>query len=172
MALAVPARASLSGYDQTVAADASAGLTPAARLTNAVLLTGANRGSFNFGATSGDVTMEFVVTGDPSFGGGSAYLAVGANASSNLRYEQWSDTGQFGFTQLGVADYLFSPGVPSPQAPVHVAYVWQSAARTMKLYLNGSFAGSSAGVSASFAMPAAQRQRNHVGHRVPRDGLR
>jgi len=156
IASAIPANASLVGYDQAVTADAAAGLTTAAKLTNAVVLTGANRGAFNFGATSGDVTMEFIVTGDPSFGSGSAYLAVGANTSSNLRYEQWSDTGQLGFTQLGVADYLFSPGVPSPQVPVHVAYVWQSAASTMKLYLNGSFAGSVAGVSASFAMPSGQ----------------
>jgi hypothetical protein len=144
------------GYDQAVSADAAGGLTPAAKLTNSIVLTGANRGAFNFGSTSGDVTMEFIVTGNPSFGTGSAYLAVGANASSNLRYEQWSNTGQMGFTQLGVADYLFSPGVPSPQAPVHIAYVWQSAARTMKLYLNGSFAGSSSGVDASFAMPSGQ----------------
>ena len=43
--------------------------------------------------------------------------------------------------------------MPSPNVPVHITYVWQSATRTMKLYLNGSLAGTSSGVSASFAMP-------------------
>jgi hypothetical protein len=155
LALTAPsAHASLGGYDDAVAADAASGLAPVARLTNAVVLTGANRAAFNFGANSGDVTTEFILEGNPNFSSGSAYLAVGANTSSNLRYEQWNNTGQLGFTQLGVADYLFSPAVPSPNIPVHIAYVWQSVTRTMRLYLNGSLAGSSSGVSASFAMPA------------------
>jgi hypothetical protein len=154
-ALTAPsAPASLGGYDGAIAADAASGLAPLARLTNAVVLTGATRGAFNFGANSGDATMEFILEGNPNFSSGSAYLAVGANTSSNLRYEQWNNTGQLGFTQLGVADYLFSPAVPSPNIPVHIVYVWQSATRTMRLYLNGSLAGSSSGVSASFAMPA------------------
>src|SRR6185503_9946804 len=55
--------------------------------------------------------------------------------------------------QLGVADYLFLPAVPSPNVPVHIAYVWDAATLTMKLYLNGSLAGSRSGVSSSFAMP-------------------
>jgi len=151
--IAPSARASLSGYDAAIAADASSGLAPLARLTNAAVLTGANRAAFNFGANSGDVTIEFVLEGNPNFSAGSAYLAVGANTSSNLRYEQWNNTGQLGFTQLGVADYLFSPTVPSPNIPVHIAYVWQSGTRTMRLYLNGSLAGSSSGVSTAFAMP-------------------
>src|SRR6185503_13076259 len=154
LAVASPAAsASLNGYDAAIAADAGSGLAPLARLTNAAVLTGANRAAFNFGANSGDVTIEFILEGNPNFSAGSAYLAVGANTSSNLRYEQWNNTGQLGFTQLGVADYLFSPTVPSPNIPVHVAYVWQVASRTMRLYLNGSLAGSSSGVSTSFAMP-------------------
>src|SRR5262245_20728438 len=84
------------------------------------------------------------------------YLAVGTNTASNLRYVQWNNTGQLGFTQLGVADYLFSPIVPSPTQPTHVAYVWEAATRTMRLYWNGSLAGTSSGVSASFAMPYGQ----------------
>ncbi len=153
---AMDARASFPAYDAAIVIDAASGLATLSKLTNALVLTGANRGAFNFGANSGDVTMEFILTGNPAFGSGSAYLAVGANANSNLRYEQFSDSGQLGFTQLGVADYFFTPGVPSPQAPVHIAYVWQSASRTMRLYLNGSFAGSSSGVGAAFAMPTGQ----------------
>ena len=153
---AMDARASLPAYDAAIALDAASGLATLSKLTNALVLTGANRSAFNFGANSGDVTMEFILTGDPAAGGISSYLAVGTNTGSNLRYEAYNNTGQLGFTQIGVADYLFTPGVPSPQAPVHVAYVWQSVSRTMRLYLNGSFAGSSAGVSTAFAMPAGQ----------------
>jgi CotH kinase protein/Lamin Tail Domain/Fn3 associated/Concanavalin A-like lectin/glucanases superfamily len=149
----VPAKASLSGYDAAITADAGGGLVPLAKLTTPAILTGANKIAFNFGAHSGDVTMEFVLEGNPNAGSGSAYLAVGANTSSNLRYEQYNNTGQLGFTQLGVLDYLFSPAVPSPNFPVHIAYVWQPSTLTMKLYLNGSLAGSVSGVSASFAMP-------------------
>lgn len=150
------APASLATYDTIVSADAAAGLPTLARLTTNAVLTGANRVAFNFGANSGDVTMEFILTGNPSFGTGSSFIAVGANNLSSLRYNQWQSTGQLGFTQGGVVDYLFTPGVPSPQAPVHIAYVWQSASRTMRLYLNGSFAGSSSGVSPDFAMPTGQ----------------
>ena len=148
------ANASLPAYDAAIAADAGSGLTPLATLTTPAVLNGANFVAFNFGANSGDVTMEFVLEGNPSASATAAYLAVGANASSNLRYEQFNNTGQLGFTQLGVADYLFSPAVPSPNIPVHVAYVWIQSSLTMKLYLNGSLAGSVSGVSASFAMPA------------------
>lgn len=149
-------RASLAAYDASITADASGGVNTLARLTEPAVLNGANRVAFNFGANSGDVTMEFILTGNPSFGTGSSFIAVGANSTSSLRYNQWQNTGQLGFTQGGVADYLFNPGAPSPQAPVHIAYVWQSASRTMRLYLNGSFAGSSSGVSAAFAMPTGQ----------------
>ena len=155
LALAVvPARASLIAYDAAITADAGSGLPTLATLTTPVVLSGANKVAFNFGANSGDVTMEFVLEGNPNAGTGSAYLAVGANTSSNLRYEQWNNSGQLGFTQLGVADYLFSPAVPSPNIPVHIAYVWQQATFTMRLYLNGSLAGTYSGASAAFAMPA------------------
>lgn len=148
--------ASLPAYDAAITNDVASGLVPLARLTTNAVLTGANRVAFNFGANSSDVTMEFILTGNPSFGSGSSFIAVGANTASSLRYNQWQNTGQLGFTQGGVADYLFNLGVPSPQAPVHVTYVWQSASRTMRLYLNGSFAGSSSGVSTAFAMPTGQ----------------
>jgi len=150
---AIEASASLGAYDAAITTDAGAGLTPLAKMTNALTLTGANRGAFNFGNNSGDVTMEFVLEGNPNVGGGSAYLAVGANATSNLRYEQFNNTSQLGFTQLGVLDYLFSPVVPSPVLPTHIAYVWNAATRTMTIYVNGSAAGTVSGVTAGFAMP-------------------
>jgi hypothetical protein len=147
------AQATLDVYDAAITNDAASGVVPAARLTSAVTLTGSNRASFDFRAISGDATIEFIVGGDPTATGASGYLAVGANTSSNLRYDQYSNTGQMGFTQLGVADYLFSPAVSSPVTPTHIAYVWNAAARIMTLYWNGSVAGTSSGVSTSFAMP-------------------
>jgi hypothetical protein len=111
---ACPAAASLSAYDSVINADRAAGLRPTAMLTNAATFNDVNKTAFNFGTNSGDVTIEFILTGNPVAGGPNGYLAVGANASSNLRYEQWNDTGQLGFTQLTVADYTFSPIVPSP----------------------------------------------------------
>jgi hypothetical protein len=155
-ACALPALASLEAYDSIITNDAATGLPPVARLTNAVTLTGANRAAFNFGTIAGNVTMEFILAGNPAASPGAAYLAVGANASSNLRYEQFSNTGQLGFTQLGVADYLFAPAVPSPVNPTHIAYVWNNTAKTMTIYVNGALAGMRSSVSASFAMPAGQ----------------
>jgi len=150
------AAGSLSNYDAAINSDAGAGTIPVARLNTAVTLTGANGVPFNFGTNSGDVTIEFILQGNPNTGIGSAYLAVGTNTVSNLRYEQYNNTGQLGFTQLGVLDYLFSPAVPSPIAATHIAYVWNDTTRAMKLYLNGSLAGNSSGVTARFAMPYGQ----------------
>ncbi len=145
----------LDDYDAAIAADAAGGLTPLSRLTSSVTLTGAAGAPFNFGSVSGDATMEFIVEGDPTASVGS-YLAVGENGDSSLRYEAWNNTGQLGFTQLRVADYLFSPPVPSSSWPTHVAYVWDSAAFSMKIYVNGTLAGTASDVSDSFAMPTGQ----------------
>ncbi|MCP4456160.1 MAG: hypothetical protein GY809_32280, partial [Planctomycetes bacterium] len=150
------ALASLETYDQAIEADRAAGLPPLATLTSPVTLTGANKVTFDFGRTSRDVTMEFILEGDPAPGSASKYLAVGSNTGSNLRYEQWSNTGQLGFTELGVLDYRFSPAVPSPTHAVHIAYVWDESERTMTLYLNGTLAGTTSGVTDRFAMPTGR----------------
>jgi hypothetical protein len=149
------ASASLSSYDTVIANDATAGLKPLARLTSPATLTGANRASFNFGTNSGDATIEFILEGNPA-AGPDGYLAVGENSSSNLRYAQWADTREMGFTQLGEVDYLFTPAVSSPTIPTHVTFVWNAATHTMQLYLNGALAGTRSGVSPNFAMPRGQ----------------
>ncbi len=148
------ASASVESYDAVVDVDATGGLSPAARLTTPAVFNGGNRQAFNFGAVTGDATFEFILQGNPTAITTTAYLAVGANATSNLRYEQWSNTGQLGFTQLGVLDYVFNPAVASPSTPTHVTYRWQASALTMQVYINGVLAGTRAGVSAAFAMPS------------------
>lgn len=144
------AAAALTDYDSTITADAASGPVPTAKLTNAATFTGANSLTFNFGTITGDGTMEFILEGSPATANG--YLAVGSNASSNLRFEQWNNTGQMGMTQLGVADYLFTPGVPTPAVQRHITYVWNGSG-TMKLYVNGVLAGTNAGVTAAFGLP-------------------
>ena len=142
----------LTKYDAAIAADASSGLVPLATLTNIVTLTGSGLVPFDFGPTSGDTTMEFILEGDPTVGA-DGYLAVGENSTSNLRYAAWQNTRQMGFTQLGVADYLFTPAVSSPTVPTHVVYVWDSADLAMNLYVNGALAGTNGAVDSAFAMP-------------------
>ena len=149
----LPARASLTLYDQAITADeAGVGPIPTAKLVSAVTLDGSNSSSFNFGTVSGASTCEFIVEGNPTTGGRDGFLAVGSNSSSSLRYEQWDDSGQLGFTQSGVADYSFSPLVLSPTEATHVAYVWDGDGR-MDLYLDGTQVGQNTGVASSFGMP-------------------
>lgn len=143
----------LGPYDAAITADTASGLTPLTTLTQPVMLTGAGGEPFDFGGNSGDVTMEFIMEGDPVATGDSGYLAVGENATSNLRFDQWQNTAQVGFTQLGVADYLFSPGVPSPTIPTHLTFVWNATTLSMTLYVNGVSAGTVPNVSDAFAMP-------------------
>lgn len=154
-ALVMPSlgHASLALYDAAITEDAGgAGPVPIAQLTSAVTFSGSNRSAFDFGATSGSVTMEFIVEGDTTAGGRDGYLAVGSNSTSSLRFEQWDDTGQLGFTQGGVADYLFSPLVLSPSEATHVTYVWDGDGR-MDLYLDGTLVGQNTSASGAFAMP-------------------
>ncbi|HAM71628.1 MAG TPA: hypothetical protein DCM86_08305, partial [Verrucomicrobiales bacterium] len=143
----------LENYDAVIAADAAAGVLPVASLTSAITLSGSAGVAFDFGALSGDATLEFILEGDPS-ASDSSFLAVGADPKSSLRYEVWSNTGELGFTQAQVADYQFAPGVPSPARPTHLAYVWDPATATMKLYRNGKLAGTVAEVDPGFVMPA------------------
>ena len=124
-----------------------------ATLTTPVVLTGTSGAAFDFGATSGDVTMEFILKGDPT-ASTESFLAVGTNNPlSRLDYEVWPSTLQLGFTEGHVADYLFTPGVASPTNDTHLAFVWDSTNLVMELYANGTLAGTASGVASAFAMP-------------------
>ena len=147
-ALVTVVRASLTDYDAAITADP---LVPTAKLTNAVTFTGTNSFVFNFGTVTGDGTFECIV-GEGSTAPANGYLAVGANSTSNLRFEQWNNTGQMGLTQLGVADYLFTPAVPTPVTLRHITYTWNGAG-TMKLYVDGVLAGTNSGVTTAFGLP-------------------
>lgn len=144
----------LQPYDAAIAADAATGLTPLVTLTNPVVLTGTGAVPFDFGPGSGDASIEFILEGDPVLTGDSGYLAVGEVPTSSLRYDLWQDTRQLGFTQGGVADYQFTPAVPSPTVPTHVTYVWNPDELTMRVYINGALAGTVTDVSPDFVMPS------------------
>ncbi|MES2708863.1 MAG: CotH kinase family protein [Verrucomicrobiota bacterium] len=149
----LPCPAGLPEYDAAVTADAAAGLSPASRLTESATFLGTDSVAFNFGTVSGDGTFECVVeaTGDVSSG----YLAVGENSMSNLRLQQWPNTGQVGMTQSGLKDYFFTPPVSSPATPSHLAYVWDGAG-TMRLYVNGVPAGTNSEVTPAFGLPTGE----------------
>ncbi len=146
------AKAALTDYDAAIAND-NAGTLPYAAISTASVSFDTTSGApFDFGAVSGSSTIEFIVGGDPVAQGRDGFLAVGANGTWNLRYEQWDDTGQLGFTHLGVADYLFDPPVATPVDPTHIAYRFDQTTETMDLYVGGVLAGSQSGPG--YEMPA------------------
>lgn len=152
--------ATLPSYDAVIAADHGDGngsYPYAAALLAAETFDGAQAAEFDFGEIEDSATFEFILEGDPVAGDRDGFLAVGEDPLDNLRYEQWDDTGQLGFTRLGVADNLFveedDPDLLlSPEVPTHVTYSWDADDLTMFLYINGVLAGTAEGVD--FAMPA------------------
>jgi hypothetical protein len=157
LGLTFSASASLVTYDAKIAEDHGGGAGPLpyeAVSTSSVTFDTTNSAAFDFGAISGSSTIEFILSGNVVDGGRDGFLAVGANETWNLRYEQWDDTGQLGFTHLGVADYLFTPGVDSPDTPTHVTYRWDLPTETMELYLDGELSGSAN--APGFEMPTGQ----------------
>ena len=144
------AQATLAMYDDAVAGSGFTARTTAA----SPALDGTNQVAFDFGAIAGDATFDFILRGDIAAGGRDGFLAhADADASNSLRYEQWDDTGQLGFTRSGVADYLFTPAVTSPATDTLVTYRWTDATDTMDLFLDGNLAGTTTGVSVAFQMP-------------------
>ena len=93
---------------------------------------------------TGDWSAEFVL--DRVGSKQSSVLIRGvplAVPSTALKLEQYPNTEQIGFTQYGVADYTFSPAVPTPLNQwIDLVYV-NHAGAGMDLYLNGVLVGTS-----------------------------
>lgn len=131
--------AGLADYDAAIAADDVA--LPGGslvKLTTPVILDGTRGVPFDFGDTFKDKTIEFIISGlqDPT----GSVLAVGANDTFELRFDQWKDTGRLGFTHLGNKDYVST--IPTPAAPTHVTFRWDEISNTadvmnMEIYING-----------------------------------
>jgi MYXO-CTERM domain-containing protein len=118
-------------------AEVAAGTAPAATMfttiTSPIL--------FDIGALSGDRSLEFIFNGNAAAAGSVSSALIGtqsvANGRQGLKYEQWNDTGFFGATAFGVADYTSTIPV---QDNVTLHAVFTSSGATTDFYLNGSLA--------------------------------
>jgi hypothetical protein len=86
--------------------EVGAGTAPASTLFSTV--DGAAPVTFNVGALAGDRSFEFIVN---SGAGGDSQaligsLVVGATGRQGLKFEQWQNTGMYGVTDFGVADFV------------------------------------------------------------------
>jgi hypothetical protein len=125
-----PARADLMQWQ----VEANAGTAPAFLGTNFATPT-----VVNIGSLSGDITYEFIVNGvDGSRS--SALLGDITGQDQAIKFEQFDDTGLYGVTAYGFADYDF--GVPTDfGADVHLAFVADAGAVTTTLFVNGVATG-------------------------------
>jgi len=100
--------------------------------------------------TGGGVTYEFVYNVPEVVGASSAFmgsLSAPAGTSAGLKFDQWENSGTYGATAFGVADYTSTvPHIVGADA--HVVFVADGT--DLQLYLNGEFAETIAG--ASFAL--------------------
>jgi len=127
VALAVPAFATITDWqDGSIPAFYAFDVTP---------------GVYDIGEFSGAVTYEFMVNSNPDETQPSMAL-IGTLAGENgparagLKYEQWQDTGTYGATLFGVAD--FDSGVATaPGEDTHLAFVSEDG--EIDLYVNGIY---------------------------------
>ena len=93
-------------------------------------------------STANGNTYEFVVNGDNDA------ISVGllgdrnaGGANDGLKYEQYPDSGQYGITDFGIADYTFTGAFNNPGVDTHLAFVVDTAAGTTELFENGVSVG-------------------------------
>lgn len=129
----LPATATLSMWQTEVAA----GTSPAATMFNSISAPIL----FDVGTLSGDRSFEFIFTGNAAADGSVSSALIGtqsvANGRQGLKYEQWNNTGFFGATAFGVADFTSTVPVQD-NTPLHA--VFTSNGTTTDFYLNGAFA--------------------------------
>ena len=133
MALAVPASATLNGWEAAAAADSPS-----------FLATNVAAGVYDIGANSGDITYEFVVNCNPDETQVSMAL-VGrhghGDTTAAIKYEQWNNTETYGATIFGVVDLDY--GVPINRGvDTHLTFVSSEDLGTTVLYVDGALAGS------------------------------
>ena len=124
--------AAIQAWETAVTADA-----PTFLLTNIV------DGVYDIGTLSGDISYEFIVRGNPAEEMASMGLMGRrdfGDSSAGLKYEQWPDTGTYGATIFGVADYDFGVAT-APGEDTHLVFISSEAAGTTSLYVNGVYGG-------------------------------
>ncbi|MFT5733704.1 MAG: hypothetical protein ACJA2W_003038 [Planctomycetota bacterium] len=92
---------------------------------------------------AGGVTYEFIVhgTNEGASSGLMGSLGSGVGDSAGLKFEQWSDTFNYGVTEFGIADYDYGNPPNTPNADVHLVFVVDTTAGTTELFVNGSSLG-------------------------------
>jgi hypothetical protein len=101
-------------------------------------------GLYDIGELSGDISYEFIVQSNPDEIEPSMCL-IGrrdfGDVQAGLKYEQWNNTGTYGATIFGVADYDF--GVPNdPGVVTHLVFVSNADLGVTDLFVNGAYRGS------------------------------
>jgi concanavalin A-like lectin/glucanase superfamily protein len=101
-------------------------------------------GVYDIGALSGDITYEFIVQSNPAEEQASMALIGRRNFGDTqvgLKYEQWNNTGTYGATVFGVADYDYGVAT-NPGVPTHLVFVSSEDTATTALYVDGVLQGS------------------------------
>jgi concanavalin A-like lectin/glucanase superfamily protein len=101
-------------------------------------------GIYDIGALSGDITYEFIVQSNPAEEQASMALIGRRNFGDTevgLKYEQWNNTGTYGATVFGVADYDYGVAT-NPGMPTHLVFVSSEDTATTTLYVDGALQGS------------------------------
>jgi len=108
------------------------------------LATDVADGLYDIGEFGGEMTYEFIVQSNPLEEQASMCL-IGrrdiGDTQSGLKYEQWNNTGTYGATTFGVADYDYGVAT-NPGVPTHLVFVASEAAGTTALYVDGAYQGS------------------------------
>ena len=99
---------------------------------------------YDIGELGGEITYEFIVQSNPLEEQASMCL-IGrrdfGDTQVGLKYEQWNNTGTYGATVFGVADYDY--GVPTnPGVPTHLVFVSSEETGTTALYVDGAYQAS------------------------------
>ncbi len=127
-----------------VAADMGAWQNAAIKASPTFFAMDVEDGVYDIGSLGGEITYEFVVQSNPEEEQASMCL-IGrrdfGDTQAGLKYEQWNNTGTYGATIFGVADYDF--GVANdPGVVTHLVFVSSEEMGTTDLYVNGAYQGS------------------------------
>ena len=128
-----PAPAALAAWEEAAMA-----------VTPSFFATDLADGVYDIGEFGGEMTYEFIVRSNPDEEQASMCL-IGrrdfGDPQSGLKYEQWNNTGTYGATVFGVADYDYGVAT-APGLVTHLVFVASTEAGTTDLYVNGAYEGS------------------------------
>lgn len=94
----------------------------------------------DIGLTNGTngVTYEFIAYGT-NFGSSSALMGslnTGVGDAAGFKFEQYSNTLQYGVTEFGIADWTY-PGANTEYVDLHLVFVADTAANSTELFVDG-----------------------------------